>query len=143
MITKHNIPEMEPQHEEGVVARAEVDGTAVTEEEQLRGRHQLETFGHSSTSIPNPRNQTPNLPPAGPRNPAQAKVQLLTDRISKTREEKENLTARQAQPENEEEERKMQLLKDKIERIQELEDLEEQTKREILDAALRGGGDGG
>ena len=156
LFTKHNVPELEEQNNQVLKGKQKLvedvpistEGASTGEVFESRGKsadvreldpksriisldtgdnlfapHELETSKMQAVPEPIPIAgplQVPSLPDAATQDDGAAapvngdrerKVELLTNRMSKIREEKERL-----------------------ERIQELKDLEEQTKREILDA---------
>ncbi|KAE9363119.1 hypothetical protein N431DRAFT_523898 [Stipitochalara longipes BDJ] len=150
LFTKHNIPEMDEQNsgalkenlklglgiasmglgderpvsKEDLKSVQELDPrsriTALNTEEYVPSPHELETSHSSSapqaTDVQGRASSSTDQPPPA-NEERERKVELLTERMVRIREEKERL-----------------------ERIQELKDLEEQTKREIL-AAWRENGE--
>jgi hypothetical protein len=152
LFTKHNVPEMDDQNSETLKQKVKLtpliasrnpenEGkmsgedliamhelhpkihiTTLDTENYLLSSHELEISNPGSAPLPHSTiagsSQVPAVPGEESSNKTAAvneererKVELLTDRINRIREEKERL-----------------------ERIQELKDLEEQPKREILEA---------
>jgi hypothetical protein len=153
LFTKHNIPEMDEQSRDVlkskeklalVVASIGVENGGAMSRDDLAGVHELDPESHMTSLdtenyLPSPHELEISNSPT--RLASSSHVPALQEQATSSKDE--------PRPSNEERERKVELLtnrvsrireeKERLERIQELKDLEEQTKREILAAGREDG----